>query len=134
MEIVIFGRFRAKEGCEAEVEAALCEVQAPTRAEPGCLELHLYRSREGSASLLRAFAVARHGLVRTPRGAAPHPPHARMRGISTRPSTGCYALGPGVVTGESTLEVITRRRNRSTGRRDGVITSDNSRFSVPWAF
>jgi len=44
MEIVIFGRFHAKEGCEAEVESALREVQPPTRAEPGCLELHLYRS------------------------------------------------------------------------------------------
>jgi quinol monooxygenase YgiN len=44
MEIVIFRRFQAKVGREAEVEAALREVQAPTRAEPGCLELHLYRS------------------------------------------------------------------------------------------
>jgi quinol monooxygenase YgiN len=44
MEIVIFGRFRANEGREAEVEAVLRAVQAPTRAEPGCLELHLYRS------------------------------------------------------------------------------------------
>ena len=41
---MIFGRFQAKEGHEAEVEAALREVQEPTRAEPGCLELHLYRS------------------------------------------------------------------------------------------
>ena len=44
MEIVIFGRFQAKPGREAEVEAALREVQAPTRAEPGCLKIHLYRS------------------------------------------------------------------------------------------
>jgi quinol monooxygenase YgiN len=44
MEIVIFGRFQAKAGREAEMEDALRAVQAPTRAEPGCLELHLYRS------------------------------------------------------------------------------------------
>jgi quinol monooxygenase YgiN len=44
MEIVIFGRFHARDGHEAEVEAALRDVREPTRAEPGCLELHLYRS------------------------------------------------------------------------------------------
>lgn len=44
MEIVIFGRFHAKPGRDAAVEAALRQVQVPTRAEPGCLEIHLYRS------------------------------------------------------------------------------------------
>lgn len=44
IEIVIFGRFQPKERREAEVEAGLREMQAATRAEPGCLELHLYRS------------------------------------------------------------------------------------------
>ena len=47
MEIVIFGRFHAQQGREAEVAAALREVQVPTRAEPGCLEIHLYRSVKG---------------------------------------------------------------------------------------
>ncbi|HEV2546220.1 MAG TPA: antibiotic biosynthesis monooxygenase [Stellaceae bacterium] len=41
---MIFGRFQPKERREAEVEAGLREMQAATRAEPGCLELHLYRS------------------------------------------------------------------------------------------
>ena len=44
MDVVIFARFRAKEGAEAAVETALREVQAPTRAEPGCIAIQLYRS------------------------------------------------------------------------------------------
>ncbi|MDE1937910.1 MAG: antibiotic biosynthesis monooxygenase [Alphaproteobacteria bacterium] len=44
MELFIFARFHARPGCEAAVEAALREVLAPTRGEPGCLGIHLFRS------------------------------------------------------------------------------------------
>jgi quinol monooxygenase YgiN len=44
MEMFIFGRFQARPGRAAEVEAALREVAAPTRAEPGCLAFGLFRS------------------------------------------------------------------------------------------
>ena len=44
MEVFIFARFRAKAGEEANVEAAIREVAGPTRAEPGCLDYHLFRS------------------------------------------------------------------------------------------
>ena len=33
--LTIFGRFRAREGCEARVAAAIAQVVPPTRAEPG---------------------------------------------------------------------------------------------------
>lgn len=44
MELYIFARFHAREGCEAEVAAALREVAAPSREEPGCLGLRDFRS------------------------------------------------------------------------------------------
>ena len=44
MEIFIFARFQARPGAETEVEAALREVVPPSRAEPGCLSLHVFRS------------------------------------------------------------------------------------------
>jgi len=36
-ELTIFGRFHAREGCEAQVAAAIAQVVPPTRAEPACL-------------------------------------------------------------------------------------------------
>ena len=45
MELVIFARFYAREGQEAAVEAAVCEVTSITRAaEPGCIAIAPYRS------------------------------------------------------------------------------------------
>jgi quinol monooxygenase YgiN len=44
MELVIFGRFHARAGQEEAVAAAIGEVIAPTRAEPGCLGINAYRS------------------------------------------------------------------------------------------
>ncbi len=45
MEFVIFARFRARDGQEAAVEAALREVTSITREiEPGCVAIAPYRS------------------------------------------------------------------------------------------
>jgi quinol monooxygenase YgiN len=44
MQLFIFARFRAREGDEAAVAAALRDVVVPTRAEPGCLAINAFRS------------------------------------------------------------------------------------------
>ncbi|MBV9523764.1 MAG: antibiotic biosynthesis monooxygenase [Alphaproteobacteria bacterium] len=44
MELFIFARFHAREGCERAVAAALSEVIAPTRDEAGCIAIGAYRS------------------------------------------------------------------------------------------
>jgi quinol monooxygenase YgiN len=44
MELFFFARFHAREGNERAVEQALREVVAPSRKEPGCTEIHAYRS------------------------------------------------------------------------------------------
>jgi quinol monooxygenase YgiN len=44
MELFIFARFHAREGQETAVAAALRDVVAPSRAEPGCLAIAAYRS------------------------------------------------------------------------------------------
>jgi len=44
MEIFIFARFHARAGEEGNVEAAIREIAGPTRAEPGCLDYHVFRS------------------------------------------------------------------------------------------
>lgn|GEM_PF-257478 len=41
--LTIFGRFWAREGCEAAVAAAIAEVVAATRAEPLCLGIEGFR-------------------------------------------------------------------------------------------
>lgn len=41
----IFARFHVRAGEEKAAEAALGEVMAPSRAEPGCVEIHAYRSK-----------------------------------------------------------------------------------------
>jgi len=45
MELYLFGRFHVRLGKEGSFEEALREVVVPTRAEPGCLEIHGYRSK-----------------------------------------------------------------------------------------
>ena len=44
MELFIFARFHAREGQEEAVGAALSEVVAPSRREPGCVAIGAYRS------------------------------------------------------------------------------------------
>ena len=44
MELFVFARFHAQEGEEAGVDAALREVVAPTREEPGCIAIDAHRS------------------------------------------------------------------------------------------
>lgn len=44
MELFIFARFHAREGQETAVGAALREVVAPSRQEPGCVAVGAYRS------------------------------------------------------------------------------------------
>ena len=59
MELFIFGRFHARECCEAAVAGALREAAGPSRAEEGCLSLQVYRSVRDS----RLFHVhSRSGL------------------------------------------------------------------------
>jgi quinol monooxygenase YgiN len=44
MELFIFARFHAREGQEAAVAAALRDVVAPSREEPGYVAIGAYRS------------------------------------------------------------------------------------------
>ena len=44
MELFIFARFHAREGHESAVEQAIAQVVPPSRAEPGCLDIHAFRS------------------------------------------------------------------------------------------
>jgi len=44
MELVTFIRFHARDGAEAEVAAAICDVVPPSRAESGCLMIHGFAS------------------------------------------------------------------------------------------
>jgi len=48
VELFIFARFHARSGSEAAVAESLLEVLAPTRAEPGCLGIHAFRSKRDS--------------------------------------------------------------------------------------
>src|SRR5258708_14645041 len=44
MELFFFGRFHAREGQEGALAAAMAEVLAPSRAEPGCRAIEAYRA------------------------------------------------------------------------------------------
>jgi len=44
VEQYTFVRFLARAGEENAVEQAIREVMVPTRAEPGCISIHLFRS------------------------------------------------------------------------------------------
>lgn len=48
MALFIFARFHARPGNEAAVAQAVLEVIVPTRAEPGCLNIHAFRSLRDS--------------------------------------------------------------------------------------
>ena len=55
-ELYIFARFHAREGCEDQVEQVLHAVLEPSRAEPGCLAIHAFRSTRDS----RLFHIHSH--------------------------------------------------------------------------
>jgi quinol monooxygenase YgiN len=44
MELFVFARFHALPGLEGAVEAAIREVVPSTQREPGCLNIHAFRS------------------------------------------------------------------------------------------
>jgi quinol monooxygenase YgiN len=44
MELFIFGRFHAREGCEDALGEAMRKVVNATREEAGCVEVHGFRS------------------------------------------------------------------------------------------
>jgi quinol monooxygenase YgiN len=44
MKLFIFARFHARPGQESAVAEALRDVVAPSRDEPGCLSIHVFRS------------------------------------------------------------------------------------------
>ena len=44
MEVFIFARFHARPGNEGAVADAILENLVPSSAEPGCLNIHAYRS------------------------------------------------------------------------------------------
>jgi len=44
MDLFIFARFHARPGNEETVEKTLLAVVAPTRQEPGCVSINLFRS------------------------------------------------------------------------------------------
>jgi quinol monooxygenase YgiN len=44
MELFFFAKFSVRRECEPAAEQALRNVLAPSRAEPGCLDIHAYRS------------------------------------------------------------------------------------------
>jgi quinol monooxygenase YgiN len=41
----LFARFHARPGHEDALRAAILEVLGPSRAEPGCVSIHAFRSR-----------------------------------------------------------------------------------------
>lgn len=65
MEVFIFARFHARPGNEGAVAEALLEVLAPSRAEPGCLSIHAFRSiaTRGCSTFIRAGRMARRSNV-----------------------------------------------------------------------
>jgi quinol monooxygenase YgiN len=44
MEIFLFAKLAALPGAQDELRQAIADVQAPTRAEPGCLDFHAFQS------------------------------------------------------------------------------------------
>jgi quinol monooxygenase YgiN len=50
MSMYIVAQFHAKAGCENQLNQTLLGIVGPTRAEPGCLEIHLYRALRDPAT------------------------------------------------------------------------------------
>jgi quinol monooxygenase YgiN len=54
--LYVFIRFHAQPGLEDALRAGLLEILGPTRAEPGCLEIHLYAAQsEHGLFYIRSF-------------------------------------------------------------------------------
>jgi quinol monooxygenase YgiN len=51
-DYVVIASATAKPGKEAELEQALREVAGPTRAQPGCIEFRLLRSKERRSTIV----------------------------------------------------------------------------------
>jgi quinol monooxygenase YgiN len=51
-EIVVLATAKAKPGKETDLEEALREAAAPTKAQHGCLQFELYRSAEDPAVMM----------------------------------------------------------------------------------
>lgn len=95
-ELYIFARFRAQPGKEAEVDAVIREVAAPTRAEPGCLgysacrssrdeRLFFVYSRWVDEAAFEAHAALPHTVrfIERVEGLVDHPPDInRARGFA----------------------------------------------------
>jgi quinol monooxygenase YgiN len=71
MELFIFGRFHAKAGREAEVEATIREVVPQSRAEAGCLGINAFRSTR-DARLFYIYSRWRDGAAFEHHAAPPH--------------------------------------------------------------
>jgi len=50
-QIIVLATAKAKPGKEVELERALRDVAAPTRAQRGCLQFELYRSAQDPATI-----------------------------------------------------------------------------------
>ena len=50
-EIVVLATAKAKPGKEGDLERALRDAAAPTRAQQGCLQFELYRSAQDPAAI-----------------------------------------------------------------------------------
>jgi quinol monooxygenase YgiN len=48
--VYIVAQFHAKPDCEKQLMQALLAIVEPTRAEPGCIEIHLYRALHDTAT------------------------------------------------------------------------------------
>ena len=51
-DLIIIATARAKPGKEADLERALREVAAPTRAQPGCVQFSLYRAAAAPSTIV----------------------------------------------------------------------------------
>lgn len=61
-DLIIIASARAQPGKEKDLERALCDVAAPTRTQPGCVQFILLRSLENSAIVVgfERWASAQH--------------------------------------------------------------------------
>ena len=50
MPMYIVAQFHARQGSNEQLRGSLLEILEPTRAEPGCIEIHLYRALEDPAT------------------------------------------------------------------------------------
>lgn len=56
MPLYVFVPFRAASGCETALRDALNSIVAPTRGEPGCVEMNVYQGA-GEAALFYVHSI-----------------------------------------------------------------------------